>query len=194
MKNPSYPKRAEIEKIIAEFEDRKALREKVTAKDAELAAVQKTLRTAVVDFVDVFDDNNKGLQHYLELYRRYATQGAGDKGIDFAIAACEKLQREVEAITAELRRDEPEFTARALGVAARMEGVKRAELETLLDELTALLLPFCDGEKGTARQIAASTPAAQELITQRERCYRPPYRPEELINPLRIALELTSDK
>lgn len=190
MKNPSYPKPGEIEKVIAQLEHLRGLREKLAEINRTLIENQKELRRRLVQFLDVWDDNNKPLEHYLKLYQR--TGARGDRDIAELKVTEEALSKDYDTLHAEIKRLFPDIRAKALYLIAAAAQVKRAEYEELVARITAVLLPFYDNDAEAAAETARLTPAVYAIGLQRDRVSPSRYEVNETIIPLRAALEFAT--
>lgn len=190
MKKPSYPAPAEIEKVIADFEQHRQLRAQLDQKQTELKSVRAALRSALLQCLFLIDNPNHSLEDYIRFYQR---ERRNDHAIAEMIGWLERLGKECDELREAVRSGGAEIHTRAVGICARVEGVLRAEHEAVIDELAKIVLPYCEGDVVVAKELASSTPKAAAQQRLRMRLYPSAYG-EDLVAPLRYALETVSGK
>jgi hypothetical protein len=193
MKN-RYPPVGEIEKTIADIERRLALRRQLQDLSTALCSEQRRLRQKLCEELYVADENNKPTDDYIAAYRRYVIVDPrnADSDIEALTVTCAELLRDYNRIAEQLNDGATEARAAALSICAHAEGMKRAEHDAVIQEIATKLAPYCSGDQETARSLASETPAAAALRQQRQRCYFSIGETDDLMTPLRAALEFAT--
>ncbi len=189
MKKPNYPEPDQVQKLIDKAERLTRLDAERESLYSELRAVTADLRTALQSATGE-DDPNKSLDTLLKLYR---AQGAIDRDVSVLLAKRDELSKKAEKTTEGLTSGRAELRPAMETLCARVEKLKLAEHEKLLREITAKLVPYCNGNDVRAQALAAETDCAVALYSDAARCRPLVYDDTNFATPLRAVLEIINN-
>lgn len=184
MKKPNYPEPDQVQKLIDEAERLARLDTDRDSLNSELRAVTAALRTALYSAIGE-DDPNKSLD---TLIKHYRALGAIDRDVSVLLATRDQLSLKVEKLTEALTTGRTKLRPAMEAICARVEKLKLAEHDKLLREITAKLVPYCNGNDERAQGLAAETDSAVAIYSDAARCRPLVYDDTNFATPLRAVL------